>query len=96
MGIAVAMQDPWIGREAERVGVSLPLDSVEEPGTYICNWSGHLLRVPEPDPYMRGRLPCIGRPDSDSWMVTRISADPQLPRYQAKELAGRLGLTTNF
>ena len=24
---------------------TIPWDNINEPGTYVCNWSGHLLRV---------------------------------------------------
>ncbi|MHC4611569.1 MAG: hypothetical protein ACYS7M_14600 [Planctomycetota bacterium] len=26
-------------------GTRIPFDSLNECGTYVCNWSGHLLRV---------------------------------------------------
>ena len=33
-------------------GMELPFEKLNEPGTYFCNWSGHLMRVPE-DAYDR-------------------------------------------
>ena len=35
----------WIGLVSP--GVSIPFDSIRSPGAYVCNWNGHLLRVPE-------------------------------------------------
>ena len=35
----------WIGLVS--LGVSIPFDSIRSPGAYVCNWNGHLLRVPE-------------------------------------------------
>jgi len=93
MNAAVAIGKPSI--ETQSVGVSLPLDALTEPGTYVCNWSGHLLRVPEAD---RGtsRFSTTGAQRAAAWTVTRISADPQISRYEAKSLAERLGLATSF
>ena len=28
-------------------GTVVPFESISVPGCYICNWSGHLIRVPE-------------------------------------------------
>jgi len=83
------------GGRTGSVGVSLPLDALQEPGTYVCNWSGHLLRVPEAD---RGTARFSGTCGSHAatWTVTRISPDPQISRHEAKSLAERLGLTTRF
>ena len=95
MSAAVGRQKFHIGGETELVGVTLPLDALKEPGTYLCNWSGHLLRVPEAD---RGisRFSAAGARRAGTWTVTRISADPQISRYQAKSLADKLGLATSF
>ena len=93
MNAAVVVGKPRI--ETPSVGVSLPLDSLTEPGTYVCNWSGHLLRVPEAD---RGtsRFSTGGAQHAAAWTVTRISENPQISRNEAKSLADRLGLTTSF
>ena len=75
------------------VGLPLPLDELTEPGTYICNWSGHLLRVHESDP---ARFAAVRRTGGRQWTVTRISNTPDISRVQAKALANRLGLNTAF
>jgi hypothetical protein len=94
MSTATLTGDPYVGCAMPSVGVSLPLDALSEPGTYLCNWSGHLLRVPELD---RGhpRFSTAGR-NAATWTVTRISADPLISRHEARSLAQRLGLTTSF
>jgi hypothetical protein len=95
MSAGVAAQRPHSVGETGLVGISLPLDGLKEPGTYVCNWSGHLLRVPEAD---RGiaRFSATGARHAAVWTVTRISADPRISRHQAKSLAEKLGLTTSF
>ena len=37
-------------------GACLHYDQINGPGAYVCNWSGHLLRVPE-DGVKPGRSP---------------------------------------
>ena len=57
-----------------RVGATLPLDALHETGTYVCNWSGHLLRVH--DANREGdRFVAAGRRAAGAWTITRISAD---------------------
>ena len=95
MSAAMLTGSSQTGRGTKSVGVSLPLDALQEPGTYVCNWSGHLLRVPEAD---RGinRFSATGGRRAASWTVTRISADPRISRHEAKSLADGLGLSTSF
>jgi hypothetical protein len=81
--------------EAEGLGVSLPLAALHEPGTYICDWSGHLLRVCETD-CGGSRFASTRDANSRRWTATRISADPHLSRFAARALAIRLGLSVNF
>lgn len=45
LGVTEHTQAGWIGLVPP--GVSIPFDSIRAPGTYVCNWNGHLLRVPE-------------------------------------------------
>jgi len=80
---------------AGRVGISLPLDGLREAGTYVCNWSGHLLRIHDPEQDAR-RFSNAGRQNADAWTVTRLSADPHIPRPHAKRLARGFGLCTSF
>jgi hypothetical protein len=89
------LQKSHSGCETELVGVSMPLDTLKEPGTYVCNWSGHLLHVPEAD-RETNRFSTAGAGHAAPWTVTRISADPRISRHEAKSLADKLGLITSF
>ena len=75
--------------------ISLPFDTIRDPGTYVCNWNGYLLRVPSgalsPGP---GRV--INLIGVEPLLVTRISADPELPVSHARQLASDLGLRIRF
>ena len=69
-------------------------EEITKPGTYICNWSGHLLQIP-PAAFEAGSLSCniIG---NDSLHVTSISDDPSIPIDEAREVASKLEVDVNF
>jgi len=75
--------------------ISIPFDTIREPGTYVCNWNGFLLRVPVgmPGPGQGRALNLVG---SEPLLVTKISDDPQLPVVQARALATALSLKISF
>ena len=76
-------------------GAVLPFESISEPGAYICQWSGHLLRVPE-DALLQGRSPTLNLVGRDSLFVTKISNDAFLPRTKARIVASNFDLDTDF
>lgn len=82
-------------KDYPRVGATVPLDTVSSPGAYVCNWSGHLMRVPESDSPPNGgsRLNLIG---AEPLMVTKISADPELPLSKARGLSWCFGISARF
>ncbi len=74
---------------------SIPFDTISAPGTYVCNWNGYLLRVPE------GALgPSSGRifnlVGTEPLFVTKISDDPGLPVLRARQIAGDHALKASF
>ena len=81
--------------QGEKVGLTVAWDSISEPGAYICNWSGHLLRVPE-DGITPGRSPMINLIGADPLFVTRISDNPYITVTKAKLLAANFDLNVNF
>jgi hypothetical protein len=95
MSVAVANQALSVARKPETVGVSIPLDALDEPGTYICDWSGHLLRVSQAD-LDAGRFADVGHAKPESWTVTRISPDSRISCFDAWKLAESLGVNTDF
>ena len=76
-------------------GSTVPFDSICEPGCYVCNWSGHLMRVPE-DGVAPGRSPLINIVGTDRLFVTKISDNPYIPVTKAKMLACNFDLNVNF
>ncbi len=82
-------------KSRSRGGVAMPLNAVTSPGTYVCHWSGHLLRVP---PRGLGRDGALGVDivGSEPLVVTKISDDPDLPLSKARGLAWSFGLTIGF
>ncbi len=76
-------------------GAVIPFESISDSGAYICNWSGHLLRVPE-DALVQGRSPTLNLVGRDSLYVTKISNDAFLPRTKARIVASNFDLDTDF
>ena len=75
-------------------GVRVPLDTVTAPGAYVCNWSGHLLRVPEQS--LCAGVLTVNMVGGEPLIVTKISDDPDLPIAQARGRAWSLGLSVGF
>jgi len=80
---------------AANVGTTVPFDAINEPGAYVCNWSGHLLRVPE-DGVQQGRSPLVNIVGNEPLTVTKISNNPFITITKAKLIASNLDLGVNF
>ncbi len=76
-------------------GQTIPFESINTPGTYVCNWSGHLLRVPE-DAIAPGRSPKVNMFGTDPLFVTGISDDPFIRVTKARMMASNFDLNVNF
>ncbi len=77
------------------MGTVFPFDQVNEPGCYICNWSGHLLRVP-PDGVKLGRSPLLSIIGCEPVFVTKISDNPFIPLTKARLIAADWEMSVNF
>ena len=77
------------------IGMTIPFESLQEPGCYICNWSGHLLRVPE-DGVAMGRSPLLSIIGNEPVFVTKISDNPFISLTKAKMVASNLDCQVNF
>ena len=82
-------------KEHNSPGTQIPFDSIHEPGTYVCNWSGHLLRVPE-DAVSQGRSPLIDIRGRDTLFTTKISEDPYMTLTKARLNAADHDVPVNF
>ncbi len=80
---------------ATQCGTRVPFDSIQDPGAYICNWSGHLLRVP-PDGITPGRSPLINMVGCDPLFVTKISDNPFVTVTKARMQAANFDLPVAF
>ena len=77
------------------VWTKVPFEAINEPGCYICNWSGHLLRVPE-DGVAPGRSPLINVIGAEPLYVTKISDNPYIPLTKARMVACNYDINVNF
>jgi len=89
------MQRGWVGANIAGFGTQVPFESINEPGCYVCNWSGHLLRVPE-DAIKPGRSPLICITGINPLFVTKICNDPFIPVNKARILAADCDLPVVF
>lgn len=81
--------------DSKGIGTQVPFDYINEPGTYICNWTGHLLRVP-PDSIKSGRSPLMNLIGTTPLYVTKISGDPFVQVGKARLLAANCDVPVNF
>ncbi len=86
---------PQVEYESKSWGAQVPFDAINEPGTYVCNWSGHMLRVPE-DAIKPGRSPLMSICGCEMLFVTKISDDPFVTISKARLLAANCDLVVNF
>ena len=82
-------------QESTGQGTQIPFEAINQPGSYICNWSGHLLRVPE-DGVAPGRSPLINIVGQDQLFVTKISDNPFVTVTKARMLACNCDVAVNF
>ena len=76
-------------------GTTIPFDVLRTPGAYICNWSGHLLRVKK-EAVAVGHLPALNMVGLEPLTVTKISDNPDVPLAAAKRLAANFEISANF
>lgn len=77
------------------LGVTIPFDGICEPGAYVCNWSGHLLRVPG-EALSRGMMPTINIVGDAPLTVTKLSDNPFIALSKAKATALEYRIPVNF
>ncbi len=77
------------------VGSVYEFGQINDPGTYVCNWSGHLLRVPE-DAIKPGRSPVLELRGKEPLRATKICDDPFVPLTKARMIASDLDVYVNF
>ncbi len=84
-------RERWVG--LVNPGVSIPFDSIRSPGAYVCNWSGHLLRVPPAALIPNGVMNIVG---PEPLYVTKLSDDPDISLGGARQIARTLKLRPTF
>lgn len=77
------------------VGSTYEFGQINDPGTYVCNWSGHLLRIPD-DGVAPGRSPLINIVGCEPLFVTKVSDNPFITLTKAKMVASNLDQNVNF
>ncbi len=86
---------PKIVQGIEGIGTQVQFEALNEPGAYVCNWSGHLLRVP-PESLGLGHSPLLTIGGHEPLYLTKIYNDPYVPINKARELAADCDVAVNF
>ncbi len=81
--------------ESKGFGSQVPFESIDEPGCYVDNWDGHMLRIPE-NAISSDSSPGISISGKETLFVTKISGDPFIPISKARILAADHDLNVNF
>jgi hypothetical protein len=81
--------------DTQFTGTQVPFSKLNDPGTYLSNWSGHLIRVPQ-DAVRQGRSPVIEILGTETLYVTKLSDDPFIPLTKARMIAADLDHAVNF
>jgi hypothetical protein len=76
-------------------GTQVPFQAINTPGCYICNWSGHLLRVPQ-DGVAAGQPTALNIVGNEPLFVTMLSENPFIPVTKARVLAADFDLACSF
>ncbi len=82
-------------RDAGMYGDQIPFENIKDPGAYVSNWSGHLIRVPG-DALKLGNSPTIAILGKEPMVVSKVSDDPFINLTKARLLAADLDLNVNF
>ena len=90
-----ATKTSTVSEHAAASGTRIQFDSIQEPGAYICNWSGHLLRIPD-DAVAPGRSPLVNVIGLEPLYVTKITDNPFVTLTKARMLASNLDISVNF
>lgn len=93
--MTTATQNLQTTQQCAGFSTKIPFESITDPGCYICNWSGHLLRVPE-DGVTPGRSPLVNIVGPEQLYVTKISDNPFIPVTKARMIACNLDINVNF
>ena len=76
-------------------GTVVPFESINTPGCYVCNWSGHLLRVSE-NGVAPGRGGAFQLNGGEPLHCTLISQNPYITKTKARMIAANFNLFTSF
>ena len=81
--------------EASTIGSQFRFENLNEPGCYVSNWTGHLIRVPE-EALKPGHSPLIEIRGKEPVLLTKLSADPYLAISKARMIAADMDVSVEF
>ena len=88
-------QETSTSQVATLTPMRVPFSEIHDPGAYVSNLTGHLLRIPE-DAVKPARTPVIDIVANESLVFTKISDNPFIAINKARMLSCDLDLPVQF
>ncbi len=82
--------------EKGTIGGKLAFDDINQPGAYISNWDGYLLRVSDVSLKPGSLSPLMDIVGKKPLYVTKISNNPYIELSKARQVAANLDYEVNF
>lgn len=93
--MSVVTQETSTSEVATLTPMRVPFCEIHEPGAYVSNLTGHLVRIPE-DAVKSARTPVIDLVAREPLVFTKISDNPFISINKARMLACDLDLPVQF
>ena len=91
----VITQETSTSEVATLTPMRVPFSEIHDPGAYVSNRTGHLLRIPE-DAVKPSRTPVIDLVANEPLLFTKISDNPFIAINKARMLSCDLDLPVQF
>lgn len=82
--------------EQGTIGGKCSFDEINQPGAYISNWDGYLLRVSDAGIKPGSHSPLMDIVGKRPLIVTKISDNPYIELAKARKVAANLDYEVNF
>ncbi len=88
-------QETSTSQVANLTPIRVPFSEIHEPGAYVSNLTGHLMRIPE-DAVKPSRTPVVDLVANEPLIFTKISDNPFIAINKARMLSCDLDLPVQF
>lgn len=93
--MATTLQETSTSEVSALTLMRVPFSEIREPGAYVSNLTGHLVRIPE-DAVKPNRTPVIDLVSAEPLLFSKISDNPYISITKARMLACDFDLPVQF